>query len=230
MPSSMTHAYFSNSVYNRLDKKYKEYLDINYINLFSQGSDPFMFYNFFTGKKAKEMNYLQEIIHTKKTNLFFKNTIKYIQKHELNNDKEILTYLYGLICHYYLDLHIHPLIYYKSGIFNKKDKSSYKYNTLHQKLEYLIDLYFIKNHEKTLYYKFKPHSFLFKKSSISPTLSNLIDESIYKTYKYKNCSNNYKKSIKHMYIFYKYINYDPYSYKLLIYSLIDKFTSKKQQN
>lgn len=227
MPSSITHAYFGISVYNRLSKKYKNYLDLDYINLFQQGSDPFMFYNFFIGKKAKEMNSLQELMHTKKTNLFFKNTIKYIHKYKLNNNKEIISYFYGLLCHYYLDLYIHPFIYYKAGIFDKKNKSTYKYNTMHQKLEYLIDLYFLKKHEKIPYYKFKPHTFLFKKKSISSTLAILIDNTIYETYKYKNTSNYYKKAINHMYLFYKYINYDPYSLLLITYSLIDKITSKK---
>ena len=56
-----------------------------------------------------------------------------------------MSYLYGYICHYYLDLYTHPLIYYKSGSFKKDDKNTYKYNGVHQEIEYAIDLYFINN-------------------------------------------------------------------------------------
>ena len=143
MPSSMTHAYFGNAVYSRLDKKYKDLVDIYYIRLFSQGSDPYMFYHFFVGKRAYEISLIQEMIHTKKTNIFFKNIIRYINKFNLLNNKEVMSYLYGFICHYYLDLYVHPFIYYKSGIFNKLDKTTYKYNCKHQEYEYLIDLYLI---------------------------------------------------------------------------------------
>ena len=226
MPSSITHAYFGIDVYNKLSKKHKKNIDLNYLKIFSQGSDPFLFYNLFIGKKAKEINSIQEIIHTQKTNLFFKNTIKYIIKNNLTDNKEIITYLYGYISHYYLDLYTHPYIYYKSGIFNKKDKSTYKYNAIHQKYEYLIDLYFISKNEKIPYYKFKPHKFLFTTKKISNTLEELIDTTMYETYKYQNLSTYYNKSLKHMYFFYKHINYDPYSYKLIAYSLIDKITKK----
>lgn len=226
MPSSITHAYFGIDVFNKLPSKHQQKMDLNYLKMFSQGSDPFMFYNFFIGKKAQEISNIQEIIHTKKTNLFFKNNIKYIINNNLTNNKEIITYLYGYICHYYLDLYTHPYIYYKSGLFDKKDSSTYKYNTIHQKYEYLIDLYFISQREPIPYYKFKPHKFLFPIKTISPTLKNLINNTLYETYKYQDLAKYYQKSLNHMYLFYKHINYDPYSYKLLAYSLIDKITKK----
>lgn len=226
MPSSITHTYFGIDVYNKLPTKYKKNINLDYLKIFSQGSDPFMFYNFFIGKTAKEINYIQEIIHTKKTNIFFKNNIKYIINNNLTNNPEIITYLYGYICHYYLDLYTHPYIYYKSGLFDKKNSSTYKYNAIHQKYEYLIDLYFISKREKIPYYKFKPHKFLFPTKEISNTLENLINNTLYETYKYENLAKYYKKSLNHMYLFYKHINYDPYLYKLLAYSLIDKITKK----
>ena len=224
MPSSITHAYFSIDVFNKLPKIYQQKIDINYLKIFSQGSDPFMFYNFLLGKKAKNSINIQSTIHTKNTNLFFKNTITYINNNFLNNNKEILSFLYGFIAHYYLDLYTHPFIYYKSGIFNKKDKSTHKYNCLHQKYEYLIDLYFIKTRENIPYYKFKPHIFLFSNYKLSNNLLNLIDNIMYQTYKYNNLSKHYEKSLKFMYLFYKHINYDPYSIKLFLYKIIDKFT------
>ena len=117
-----------------------------------------------------------------------------------------LVLLIPYISHYYLDLYTHPFIYYKSGIFNKKDKSTYKYNGLHQGYEYLIDLYFINKRQNLAYYKFKPHKFLFNKINISKELSRLIDNNFDETYHLKNTASYYKKSLNDMYLFYKYIN------------------------
>ena len=149
MPSSMTHTYFGLDVYNKLNTQSKEKISnsLEYFKLFSQGSDPFMFYNFLLGKKAKMYSDVQGIIHTKKTREFFITTIKYIHENNLSNNPDVMAYLYGYICHYFLDLYTHPFIYYKSGKFKKEDKNTYKYNGLHQTIEYAIDLYFINKND-----------------------------------------------------------------------------------
>lgn len=51
----MTHTYFSIDIYNKIPSKYKKNItNLEELNLFSQGTDPFMFYNLFIGKNAKE--------------------------------------------------------------------------------------------------------------------------------------------------------------------------------
>ena len=146
MPSTMTHCYFAQDVYNKINsnsrKKINGFLDK--LLTFSMGSDPFMFYHFFVGKKNKEIANIQKTVHTEKTNEYFYNIIDYIIKNNLTNDKEIISFLYGMICHYFLDKNTHPFIYYKSGIFDKNNSDTYKYNTLHHKIEYAIDIYMIK--------------------------------------------------------------------------------------
>ena len=55
MPSSITHAYFAREVYTSLPVKYKNKInsDTGELELFAQGSDPFMFYQFFIGWNAE---------------------------------------------------------------------------------------------------------------------------------------------------------------------------------
>ena len=226
MPSSMTHTYFSDNVYNKLNKVSKNKIkkNIEYFKLFSQGSDPFMFYNFLIGKKAKEIANIQYRMHTTKTKEFFISTINYIHNNNLKDNSIIMAYLYGYICHYFLDLYTHPFIYYKSGIFKKNDKNTYKYNGVHQKIEYAIDLYFIKNRESINSNKFKVYREIFNVNSFTPELEDIIKYTIEDIYKVKNASNIYLKSIWYMKIFFKLANYDPLGIKLRIYSLIDKFT------
>ena len=98
MPSSVTHSYFSVDVYNRIDKNIKNKLKNNIEDLktFSQGPDPYFFYDFHLTKRSKE-----------------------IYKINYSNG-QVMTYLYGHICHFVLDTTIHPLTIYNTGVYDKK--------------------------------------------------------------------------------------------------------------
>lgn len=226
MPSSMTHTYFGIDVYNKLDKKCKNKIktSMEYFKLFCQGSDPFMFYNFFIGKKAKEISQLQYIMHTDKTREFFIKTIKYIHNNKLNNNSAIMAYLYGYICHYYLDLYTHPFIYYKGGKFNKKDKNTYKYNGIHQRIEYAIDIYFIEKREKIKANEFKIYKEIYDVHNLNLDLKNIIDATIQDVYDINEASKIYEDCIKYMRAFFRLASYDRYGVKLKVYRIIDRLT------
>lgn len=229
MPSSMTHTYLCQDIYQKLPKKYQNKINnkIEYFKLFSQGSDPYMFYHFFIGKKAKYTMNLQNTIHSSKTQKFFINTINYISKNNLENNPEIMSFLYGYITHYYLDLYTHPLIYYKTGIFKKDNKNTYKYNGLHQEIEYNIDLYMIKEREKIPPYKFKIHKEIFNIKKLSKELKQLINTINKETYQIDKTHQLYEASIHYMTLFFKIVNYDPTGIKLKIYQILDKAKPKK---
>lgn len=229
MPSSMTHTYFGLDVYDGLSKRCSKAIDskLEHFKLFCQGPDPFMFYHFFVGKKTKEMKGIQKMMHCEKTQQFFLNTIRYIHEHKLQANQEAMAYLYGYICHYYLDLYTHPFIYYKSGVFEPKDKNTYKYNGFHQQIEYAIDLYFISKREIETPVKFKVYKKIFGTTPFSSELEDLISCVIGKTYSIKNSVSKYQKSIKYMKRFFYLANYDPCGIKLKAYQLIDKITPEK---
>ncbi len=226
MPSSMTHIYFGLDVYQRLPNSCQEKIKNSreYFKLFCQGSDPFMFYHFFLGKKAKEVGKIQGMMHHFQTRDFFLSTIQYIYKNNLINDGEVMSYLYGYICHYYLDYYTHPYIYYKSGKFDKKEKSTYHYNGIHQKIEYMIDMYFIWEKEHIDPSQYRVYQNLFDVNSFSPSLQGVIKESIEKIYSLSNIVPIYLRSIFYMKLFFHYVNYDPYGWKKKIYSLLSKVT------
>ncbi len=50
--------------------------------------------------------------HNKDTRAFFINFINYIKEHNLIENSTIIALLYGHVCHYFLDLNCHPLVYY----------------------------------------------------------------------------------------------------------------------
>lgn len=229
MPSTMTHTYFGLDVYqglpNHCQNKIKNKLE--YFKLFCQGSDPFMFYHFFLGKRAKEVKSIQTKMHQTNTQKFFLSIIHYIEKNHLIENQEVMAYLYGYICHYCLDYHTHPFIYYKSGCFHPEDKKTHAYNGVHQEIEYAIDCYFIQKKELQDPKLFKVYRHIFQVHSFSPTLKNLMKETIEKTYHLKNIVPLYLDSIRAMKLFFRFANYDPYGIKLKLYKMIDGLTSDK---
>ena len=229
MPSTMTHTYFGLDVKKQLPTNIQNIINqkIEHYKLFCQGSDPFMFRNFLIGKKAQQSMKIQKRMHETNTKDFFINTIKLIHKKKYINNPEIMTYLYGYICHYYLDLYTHPFIHYKTGIFNKKNKNTYKYNGMHQKIEYNIDLYMVKQREKQKPHQFKIYHHIFQNVTFSKELTEIINQSIEQTYQIHNISYQYQKSIHHMKLFFQWINHDPTGIKLKIYQLIDSIKPKK---
>ncbi len=226
MPSSMTHTYFGLDVLKALPKNCQDKIcgKQEYFKLFCQGSDPFMFYHFFLGNKAREGMKIQSMMHHSATREFFIQVVSSIYYNKLLHQPEVMAYLYGYICHYYLDLYTHPLICYKSGIFKKSDKNTYRYNAVHQKLEYDIDLYMIQAREKDKPYRFKVYQHIFQVNEFSPELKNVINESIDNTYHYPDICKIYLSSIRYMKLFFRYVNHDPTGIKLKIYKFIDKLT------
>ena len=235
MPSSMTHSYFAVDVYNKLSNqsKYKIEGYVNKLKTYSLSTDPYMFYNLFIGKKHKTISKIQKINHTTKTKDYFLNMITYIIENNLENNKDIICYLYGSICHYFLDKTIHPFIIYKTGIFNKNDKSTYKYNALHEEMEYYIDIYMIYNREKVIPKNYKFYKSIFNINKISIELCEMIDNIMKETYNVDNASSIYIKSLKDMYSFNIIFNYDKTGikkkiYKIIDYILPDKFVRKEE--
>lgn len=226
MPSSMTHTYFGLDVYKCLNKNCQNKIknSMEYFKLFCQGSDPFMFYHFLIGNKAKRMADIQKRMHHYHTQDFFLATINYIHTNKLVNNSDVMSYLYGYICHYCLDLMTHPYIYYKGGLYKRNDKFSYKYNGIHQEIEYGIDCYLISKKTGIKPSKFRVYKEIFDVRDFSYELKGIIDNTVGKVYKVDGASDIYKKSIWYMVNFFRLANYDPYGIKLAIYKLIDRVT------
>ena len=150
MAGTMTHTFFAEDVYKNLDNK--KYINIENLKTYAQGHDIFFFtFNILNYKTKKIGNFM----HRNKTKDFFINIISYIKDNNLQNNKDVMSFLYGYICHYCLDLTVHPYVTYKCGIFNKKKKETYKYNSKHSDFETYIDAYMIKERKKINPNKFK---------------------------------------------------------------------------
>ncbi len=226
MPATVTHSYFTVDVFDILPDIIKDKLELSRLKMFGQAFDPLMFYNLFSFLPGKKIRDLDKYCHRNKTQEFFINMLKIMKEKNLITDKECCSLLVGFICHYVSDSNIHPFIIYKTGEFDKKKPSTYKYNNVHTFMETFIDNDMIKRREKINPYKFKLDKFCFDTREFSINLDYLLDTTFDKTYKVKDMSYIYYKSLKQMKIYLNIFRRDRFGIKKNIYKLVDTFAPK----
>lgn len=224
MPSSVTHNYFSTDVYNKLNNNIKNKLKCCYdeYRIFSQGPDPYFFYDFHLTKRSKKVFNINYSMQHSLINKHFLSLINYINENKYYANSMVMAYLYGQICHYVLDSTCHPYIIYTTGMYDSKNKLTYKYNGLHEEMEYYIDCYMIYEREKVLPKKYKSYKHLFKKIVFNNEIIDVINNVSFLVYGFNNVSTLYLKSIRDMKRFYYIFNYDRFGIKKRIYSIMDK--------
>jgi len=229
MPSSMTHTYFGLDVFNKLNNNTKDTIKniFEYFKTFCQGPDVFYFYHLFIGKKSKIVSELGSLIHKKDSRKFFLNLVHYINDNNLKSNSSVMSFLYGYMCHYFLDTVCHPFIFYKTGKFKINDPTTYKYNTLHADMEFFIDRYLIYNRENIDPSKYKIHKKFLNVYDMDGDLRHTICESfsIFDNIKL-DFDKIYLRSISDMRRFFRIFNYDYLGLKKEIYSLIDFITPR----
>ena len=225
MPSSVTHSYFASDVYNKFKNKNK--INLNYLKVFGQGPDPYFFYDFHLSRKAKEVHKINTSMQHSLVNKHFVTLINYINKMNYNDNVMVMSYLYGQICHFALDSTIHPFTIYMSGRYDEKDKNTYKYNGMHEKMEYYTDIYLIYQRENIMPKKYKVYNEIFKFDEFNDELKDTIDKVVKEVYSYDNVSTIYYKCLKDMKKFYHVFNYDRFGVKKSVYSIMDAVCGDK---
>lgn len=226
MPATVTHAYFAKDLYDVLPESISSKLDLDRIKMFAQGTDSIMFYNLLSLQSGKNLRRFQFYFHTHKTNDFFINILKYVKERNIN-DTDTYSFIIGFISHYVLDSTIHPYVIYKTGYFNKKDKSTYKYNCIHHFMETFLDNDLIKRRENINPYKFNISKYCFNNKKFSNDLNDTIDYTFYTTFNVKTMSKKYYKSLKQMRTIIKLFRSDRFGIKKFFYKLIDTFTPRR---
>lgn len=193
------------------------------MRMFAQSTDPFIFYNL-PFKKGEKTRDFQHYFHTNKSQEFFINLVNYIKYNDYYQNSEIMAFLYGFISHYVLDSTIHPFIIYKTGVFDKNNEDTFKYQGGHTLMENFLDNYLIKQREHITPYEFKFYDFCFDFTKFSKELVEVINYAFKETFNFDNFGTYYQKALKDMYFYLKYFRYDKYGIKMKIYKGVDKLT------
>ena len=123
---------------------------------------------------------LFEIQHIKNTRKYFKTLIKLIKHNKLQDNSEVMAFLYGQIDHFILDMIMHPLIYYMTENLPKDHLLN-----PHGIVENLIDDYVMQKFDKT-------DQFYYHRVAISDRkLMKIINDAYYRVYHSKNISFKY---------------------------------------
>ena len=215
MPSTITHAYMANDIYNGLDinikKKFSNYLD-DYKS-YSQGPDIFFFYKIFLpfGKFLHIQKFGSDI-HRKKVNELFISITKEVKRTKNINQ---FIYLCGLYTHYLGDTTCHPFVNYTDYNINKNLKRKKDYHFI---VELYMDNYVLykKNHD---YKKFKGYKFALSCKK-NKDVEEMLNKSFLEVFNEKNIGTIYYKSLKEMNLFFHILRYDPYKIKRCIYNFL----------
>ena len=213
MPATYTHHLFTKDVYKALDTNIQNKLDINLFDLFGKSFDAFFFY------KPKIGSYA----HKNHANLYFANIISYMKNNSLTKDTDLLSYLYGSLCHYVLDSTIHPFIYYYGGKYERKNKKTYVYRGRHDYLELMIDAIWCqeRNHKKVQQCSLGRE--IFPNMRFSDHLIHALDSVYFDTFQIKNGGKLYFKAYKKYRFLFKYFMMSRFGIKKKLYSFVDLF-------
>lgn len=228
MAGTLTHAYFSLDLFDRLGIRSKELVIDNreLLKTFSQSTDILYFYNITNLKKGKKIRDFGHYFQRDRTYDFFSTLINYIKYNNHQYNSEVMAFLYGMISHYVLDSTMHPYIIYKTGNFKKIDKSTYKYNHLHADLETYLDNYIVALKENIKPQKFKCYNFCFNVESFSDELIEVIDFTYKEVFGIDNFHKYFLTAIKQMKLFYRVFRYDPIGVKKCFYKVVDLVSPK----
>ena len=225
MPATITHAFFAKDVVEVLPEEIKKKLDINRCKMFGQSADSLMFYNLFSLAPGKKIRHFQEYFHSHHSQEYFMNILKYMKDNEIQ-DIDTYSFLVGSICHYALDSTLHPYVIYRTGMFKKGKRTTYKYNNVHAFMEAFIDNDLVRRREGTNPYTFPIGKYCFDLRPFSPVCNRTISYAYFNTFHLSNMDKIYYKSLKQMKNALMTFRRDPYGIKKCFYKFLDTFTPR----
>lgn len=227
MPSLITHHVFSKDILKELNEKELKRFnnELTIYHTFAQSHD-YLFYYTFNPIHAKRIKALGHYAHRHNTQNYLINIIKEIKNNHLEDNQQLIAYLYGSITHYVLDTTCHPYIFYKTGVYRKNEKDTKKYHGEHNRIEKDLDaIYYEKDTNKKIN-TCNVSKEIIKKPLFTKELINTINDVYKKTYNKDNIATYYYKGIKHAKFAYTTLINDRFGIKKIIYKLLDLITFK----
>jgi len=187
----------------------------------AQSSDP-MYYATFH-KEATQYRFYADRMHDTDTQKLLIHLVNYVKEHPT---RSTYSFLLGFICHYALDVHIHPYVYHKVGIYHEDDPTTHSYRGLHLKFERSMDAVLIRQDLKIPSRKLQLAKTYFPIKVPNEDVTNMMKSSFHNQFGILNGDEVYQTSVRHMYNVVRFIATDRLGIKKQIYKLYDHFHQK----
>jgi len=208
------HSKLAEEVIKKIDYDFNKKI----VFLGAQGPDP-LYYNFFS-KEHPEYRKYADLMHRKDTDKFFINMVEYVKD---NLEKDTYSFLVGFICHYCLDVKIHPYVYYNVGYFDKNDSKTFPNRGLHLKFERSIDALLIEKDLGIKHNRFKLIKKHYPLNTAPFSTMKVMDYVIKETYGKEHGGVMYLISSQKMYWNLKHFVRDRFGIKKIIFKFFDLF-------
>lgn len=210
-------------LHSRLAEDVLKELDVslnkNIVFTGAQGPDP-LYYNVFSDYSSKD-RYHADRMHDTDTRKMFINMIHSVKAHYSN---DTLSYLVGFICHYALDVAIHPYVYYNVGVYKKDKPETKQYRGLHLKFERSIDCVMIEQEQQLKAHKLNLTKRFFPLQEVPADVLQVWKDTLFNTYQKDHGDQMYKEGLFEMNKNLRKIAYDPFGIKKQLYKLGDLFS------
>lgn len=188
----------------------------------AQGPDP-MYYGF-VHKYHERYSFFADRMHDTDTSLLFESLFSYAKKHY---SKEVYSYIVGFLCHFALDVKIHPYVYHHVGQYDKSDSSTHHMRGLHLKFERSIDAMLIEHDTGKKAHRYKLQREIFPLKDIPKEIKDLYRDVMEQRYQFPDGDKMIENSIKSMYRVLRYIVKDSFGLKKIGYKILDKIFSEE---
>lgn len=217
----MADIYLHTKLANEVIQTLEYTFDSSLVFLGAQGPDPLYYMQLH--KDAKEYRYYADRMHDTNTRGLFRSMVEYTKEHL---SQETYSFLVGFICHYALDVIIHPYVYHHVGVYKKEDPSTHSYRGLHLKFERAIDAVIIERDTKQKAHKMRLSNRHFTRKQIPKDVEQCMNVVLSEAYQKADGDVMYQKSVKAMYQNVKHIITDRFGIKKKLYQIIDFFTKE----
>jgi len=211
------HAKLAKEVIGKIDYNFNELLVANA----AQGPD-ILYYNFFS-KEHGEYRKSANLMHREDTDKLFINMTNFVKD---NLSVDTYSFLVGFICHYALDVKIHPYVYNQVGVYKKNNHLTHSWRGLHLKFERSIDAVLIKEETGKSASRIKLYETQFPLKDVSPEIMNIMEYVLKETYGKDDGGTMYYVGTVEMRKNLKRFVRDVYGIKKLFFKFIDLINKK----
>jgi hypothetical protein len=238
MPGLISHYLFGEDCLKYLNRFYlKDIIKENYDTYMfgAQGPNFFSYHKAWPFTKQIGIENISSIIHTTKTNEFFKNLLEFSR--EMDNFKALngsekfkntmISYMCGFATHYILDRNLHPYVYNVEFKFKNKYKNT-KSEVLHKQIETDIDMKLLNIIKKMSIKDFRDYTVFDISFDAFNILSDMYKYSISETFSYNISKNEIAHALSSARSIRKFL-YDPSNIKLSVVKNLEKIFNEKIQ-